>query len=372
MGEGFIGGVEANIVVSAIDGTTGHVTARPREYPTEVMQHPIDELLTLTPEAKKFLDERVTAWAPRIYMIPTATHESENLRVRAIGYDPERDPTVFKRHLWKLEGEMPRAERDEVMVSPVVAQNLKLEPGDRLVLQLRTHTGAINAMEVTVSAVVRTTYTTIDSSAILVPGPLAARLANTTKWSHISMLASFRAEGLTLADEFAASFGEAAEVITWDSETEELLRLQGIRRRALNFIVGILLALAGFGMANTSLMAAYERVKEVGTLRAMGMTKLGVIRMFLAEGAVMGLVGSLLGVLWGGWLTYHWAHNPIDMTEAANRMEGGIQYSALIYTDFSSGMVVMAVIFGVVVATLASIYPARVASRMLPADAVRA
>lgn len=371
LGEGFISGVEQNIVTSAIDGTTSHFTARPADYPAEGVQHPVDTLLTLTPKARQFLEQHARAWTARLYFMPTAVAGPKNKRVRAIGYDPETDPGVFPRHLWRIEGEDASPNGNGILVSPVAAKNLDVGPGDPMILQVRTHRGAINALEVNVAGIVRTTHTSIDQGAILVPRALAERLVNTALPSHISVLTASKEEGLELAVGFGQALGQQAEIITWHTETEDLLRMQKIRRKALGFIVFILLALAAFGMANTILMAAYERVQEVGTLRAMGMTVRGVIWLFLTEGALMGLGGSLLGALWGGGLTWHWSVNPIDFSEQAERMGEGLQFSTLIYTSFSSEIVVGSILFGIVVASVASIYPGRVASKMAPADAVR-
>ena len=372
LGQAFIDGLNENILVSAVEGTTGHFTLRPKEYPDEFMQHPIDELVTLTPEARAFLDEQTTAWTGRIYFIPSAVAGGESMRVRAIGYDVKRDATVFPRDLWTVEGAYPDPAKDEILISRNVAKHLKVAVDDSLTLQVRTHTGALNALTMRVAGIVRTTHTTVDAGGILVPGPLAARLLNTPLWSHISARTNSRAQGLRQAEQITPLVGDAAEVITWESETADLIRLQEIRRRSLNFIIAILMGLAGFGMANTILMAAYERVREVGTLRAMGMTEGGVLRVFLFEGALMGFGGSILGCLWGGGLSLYWSLNPFDFSSAVDGPDAGFQFSTLIYTTFSPGMLATAIFFGVFVATLASIYPARVASRMLPADAVRA
>jgi len=98
-----------------------------------------------------------------------------------------------------------------------------------------------------------------------------------------------------------------------------------------------------------------------------------VLRLFLLEGGLMGLVGSLLGVLWGGGVVAWWARNPLDLSKAIEKeMNANAAISALVYTQFQPSMLLAALAFGVTVAMLASIYPARVASKMVPADAVRA
>jgi putative ABC transport system permease protein len=155
------------------------------------------------------------------------------------------------------------------------------------------------------------------------------------------------------------------------------MRVMEMRQTMLDLVALALMAVAATGIANTVLMAAFERVREIGTLRALGMTRRGVVGMFVTEGLFMGIVGSLVGALLGGWAVWHWSVNGIDMTPLIDEFsEGGtydgIPFSAMLYTEWSEPVIVGAVVFGVVVAMLASIYPAVIASRLVPAEAVRA
>ena len=61
LGQGLVSGLDENIIVAAIDGTVGHVMARPAGYPIEGNQHPLDTLLRITPEARALLERRSLA-----------------------------------------------------------------------------------------------------------------------------------------------------------------------------------------------------------------------------------------------------------------------------------------------------------------------
>ena len=304
---------------------------------------------------------------------PVAATGTDSLRVAAIGYDPARDPAVFSRRLWKIQGTWPTAEAAEVAVSHRVARLLALAPGSRLVLQVRTHRGAINALEVKVSAVFNTSNGALDLLGIFVPQALTRSLIATDRPSHLAVKLRDRAEAEGFARRLLAALGAATEVATWQQETAELVRLQDQRRRALDLVMFILMALAGFGIANTILMAAHERVREIGTLRSLGMTEAGVLWLFVLEGTFIGVAGSILGALLGSTLVAHWARHPIDFSDLFNKgMGGGLSTSALVYTRFDAAVIATTMLLGVGIAVLASLYPARVASRMPPAEAVRA
>ena len=153
LGQAFIDGIEENVVVAAEEGTVSHLLVRPAGYPTIGTHAPLDKLVQVTPAARALLDQEAVAWTGRLRFTPLAVHGADSVRVRATGYDPVRDPLVFPRKQWRLVGHEPAPDSDEITISPSVARLLSVKEGDRLVLQVRTHTGAINALEVKVAGV---------------------------------------------------------------------------------------------------------------------------------------------------------------------------------------------------------------------------
>lgn len=372
LGRGFLDGMDEALIVGAIDGTVGHVTARPADYPTRPGQHPLDDLLAVGPDARALLERDAVAVAPRTYFAPLVARGADSIRATAIGFDPDADEKVFPRTHWRvLDGAMPRAD-DEVGVSPSLASLLSLKAGDPVVLQVRTHDGAMNALEAKVVGVVRTGNVALDARTVWAPAALTRKLVVAEAPTHVSAKLRDRDDAAAFAAKLAAAMGAQASVVTWETETKELLALQQTRRGALNMVVFLLLALAAFGIANTVLMAAYERVREVGTLRAMGMTEGGVVALFLVEGGLIGLVGGAVGAALGAGACTWFATHPIDLSAATEAQQSSVSMSPLVYTSVATPTVVVALVLGVVVSVIASLYPARVAARMVPADAVRA
>ena len=373
LGQALIGGFEEAIIRGAEDGLNAHVLIRPADYPTQNMLYPVDELVDLPAEARTWLADHGAVTTDRVMFVATALAHGDSLRVRGIGFDPATDARVFPRDLWKVDGELPTTREDGVALTDGVARLLGLKAGDRVVLQTRTHKGAINALDLPVAAVLHTSNSAIDQSSIYVPKAVTDELVRASLPTHVAVRFPDRQEALDLQDELAAVVGDANELYTWHDETVELLRMQGIRRKALNFLVGILLAMSAFAIANTILMAAHERVHEVGTLRAMGMTKSDVLNLFLIEGGLMGTVSGTLGAAIGGAGAWYLNKNPLDLSTLTEKIDyGSIQFSTYIYVDFDPTMLIAPLLIAVVVAVGASIYPARIAAAMAPVDAVRA
>ncbi|MEC8380299.1 MAG: FtsX-like permease family protein, partial [Myxococcota bacterium] len=105
-------------------------------------------------------------------------------------------------------------------------------------------------------------------------------------------------------------------------------------------------------------------------VRAMGMQNRDVQLMFLLEGTIMGLLAGICGGLLGGALNYYLSYTGIDLSSKADTF-GEVPIPTVIYTAFSISQILWAISFGLIVALLASIWPAQHAVSIHPADAVR-
>ncbi|MBD3242583.1 MAG: FtsX-like permease family protein [Chitinivibrionales bacterium] len=113
------------------------------------------------------------------------------------------------------------------------------------------------------------------------------------------------------------------------------------------------------------LMSVYERIREVGVLRAHGMESGQVTLMFVLEGVLTGLLGSIIGLILGvavNWVLVVYGY-PIDKI-AGDMDVAGIPYWGTIYGEWNVATLVWMFVFGVVVSTVAGIIPARKAATM--------
>jgi putative ABC transport system permease protein len=374
IGQAFISGVEEGMVTAAEEGLTAQMHLRIDGYPPLSGSYPIDELIEITPEARALLDAEAVAWTERTIFSATAIAHGDSLRLRGIGYDPARDGAVFSRRDWRPDGPVPEGAADGVMLAPGVAKLLNVKKGDPIVLQARTHAGAINALSVPIASILATNNLALDKGTVWLPKELTTELLRTELPSHVLLDMDDREDVFAFGPQLIAAQNGTVETVTWFDETEELLRLQKMRRKALNFLVFMLLLMSSLAIANTILMAAHERTREVGTLRALGMTKSTILRLFLIEGGLIGLVSGAIGAAMGGYGAWYLSENPLDLVKlgSADAMGDGLQFSAYLYAAWDPTMLIAPVIISVAVAVVASVYPARVASNLVVADAVRA
>ena len=127
------------------------------------------------------------------------------------------------------------------------------------------------------------------------------------------------------------------------------------------WLIVISLLVSGIGIANALLMSVTERFREIGTLKCIGAQNKLVVQMFTIESALQGLFGSALGVVCG-WL--------IALAASAFNIGWGVVWSNLPWPPVIQ-FAVICLCVGIVVAMVAAIYPAVVATRMVPALALR-
>src|SRR6056297_116452 len=133
------------------------------------------------------------------------------------------------------------------------------------------------------------------------------------------------------------------------------------------FIVG----LASFVVINTLIMIVKERTQEIGMMSALGLKKSSILKLFIFEGTVMGIIGSFIGAILGGIITKVLSTIGLDFTQAFEGMGEEIIMSTIIYPEHSISNLVFAFFLGVIIVSLASIIPARRAANLEPTDALR-
>lgn len=135
------------------------------------------------------------------------------------------------------------------------------------------------------------------------------------------------------------------------------------------FMSIILLAL-GFGIVNTMLMVVLERIKEIGMLMAIGMTKMKVFLMIMYETILLGLIGGTLGMLIGSILINSLKETGVDLSVFSEGIES-MGYSSILYPSLDFKFFIQVTIMVIITGILSAVYPAMKAIALKPADAIR-
>jgi len=132
----------------------------------------------------------------------------------------------------------------------------------------------------------------------------------------------------------------------------------------------IVLVISAAGIVNTVLMSVFSRVREIGVLRAYGMTPRDIRRLFTLEGLALGLAGSTLGVALGALLDFLLIARGLDMAVYSQSL-GSLPVSGILRGEWNPKTMLIGFAFGMVMSLLAARIPARRAARLEPTEALR-
>lgn len=308
----------------------------------------------------------VRSVTPRLDFSGLISHGDSTLSFIALGIDPIKDPSL--RYLTVVQGSKLSANDPKgILVGVGLAANLGVKTGNTVVLLTTTRSGGINAVEAKVRGLVSTSMKAYDDSMLRVPIDMARKLLRVSG-AHVwvtsledtdltdSVLKRLRAE-VSL---------KSYDIVPWTKLADfynKTVALLSHQIAVIKLIIAIIIVLS---ITNTMTMSVMERTVEIGTSMALGVRRRRILRLFLLEGSVLGVMGGICGVVIGYVAARLISAVGIPMPPSPGMSRGFT--AAIIITP---GIVLEALLLAVVTTLIASIYPARRASRLVIVDALR-
>jgi lipoprotein-releasing system permease protein len=151
----------------------------------------------------------------------------------------------------------------------------------------------------------------------------------------------------------------------WKSMNSPLFNALKLEKLAMSVILLLIVVVAAFNIISTLVMTVTDKTREIGILKAMGLTPRRILRIFMLQGLVIGIVGSLIGGAGGLLLTW-----VIDYYELI-KIPGEVYFVDHLPVDWDPVDLVVILVASVAISFLATIYPARQAAGLVPIDAIR-
>ena len=172
-----------------------------------------------------------------------------------------------------------------------------------------------------------------------------------------------------LADEIRGkiqeSLGFPFYAESWMTTNRALFSALRLEKIAMGLILGLIVLVAAFNIVSTLVMVVADRTREIGILKAMGMTRRGIMRVFVLQGAWIGVAGTMVGTACGLILAFLIGHFEII------RIPPDVYFVDHLPVSLNPFDVLGIVVASVTIAFVATIYPAWKASRLEPVDAIR-
>lgn len=308
----------------------------------------------------------------RIVIFSMASSAETGSGVKIIGIDPEKEKLTTSIYEKIIEGEYFGLKRkNQVVIGDKLADKLKVKISSKIVITLLDVDNNITYGAFRVVGIFNTVNNAFDETTVFVKDRDLAKLINfpSNSCHEIAILASSNEEVNKVALEVEAKANDL-EVKTWLQLSPEMSYLsEAMDLFMYIFIIIILFALL-FGIINTMLMVVLERVKEIGMLMAVGMSKLRIFMMILLETVFLSLTGGVFGVIVGVLISKQFETTPIDLSIVGEGFTD-MGYDPFVYTSIDYPLLVNVTILVIITGIIASIYPALKALKQDPSEALR-
>ena len=319
-------------------------------------------------------DERTVGVAPRVFAAGLVSSGEATTAGQLMGVDPARETGVTRFLEGLNEGRLPEPGRNEMAIGSEMARQLEVGVGDELVVVAPGADGSMGNDLYTVAGIYTTGLVELDATNAVLPlTDLQALVTLDPARIHEIVVATtdpFLADDLAAG--LAASLGAddlGMEVASWTELNPVILEYSTLIDSFYLIIYLFVFGIAIFGVANTMLMATYERRREIAVMLAMGAAPGAIVKSILYEAAAMGMLSLAVGVALSLPPMLWWSAAPIDMSW----LYGGVTFQGVLVRpvirvalDPTHWLQAAAALFAT--ALVAALYPAWRASRVPPAD----
>lgn len=269
--------------------------------------------------------------------------------VALVGIDPERYQKIIPLKDYLLSGQM-RVGANEVLIGSQLAKDLGVQVGNKL----RLDTGQQNSAVVNIAGIFELGVRELDARYVYLDLKQAQPL--------LSLPGGVTVIDLTVADIFeaeniAARVGRltSLQAESWIKTNAQLMNAISAQSLSTNMIIIFVAISVAFGIASVLSVSVVQRTREIGILRATGATQQQILRIFLFQGALFGLFGSVVGSVASFALV--WVFNTFG--------------PGLFYIPISIELVIVALLLATLTGVLAAAIPARRAAALDPVEAIR-
>ncbi len=317
-------------------------------------------------------DERVKAASQRTLVHAMLATASNNAGAKTMGIEPQGENTVTQIASCIVDGEyLEDSDKNKILIGKKLAEKLKLKIRSKIVLTFQDTDKNIVSAAFRVKGVFSTYNAGLEQSTIYALKKDLDRLLNLKQEAHEIAILLQGADLVTDFTQEQKSKFAALSIRTWSEIVPELaLMTNSLDQYLVIFLLIILLALS-FGIINVMLMAVLERVREIGMLMAIGMSKLRLFFMVVLETCLVFCLAAPLGLLLAFGVITYLQNTGLDLSSAYGESYGALGFRTIIYPQLQAVYYLRIMLMVAVTAILASIYPAYTALRLEPVEAIR-
>lgn len=358
----------------------GHLQIYKKGYRASKGMNPFQYLIPNSDDIKKTvsdtLGDRLKVVTARLELngLITKGGQSYNFIAQGIEVDSERKMSMLDdgtssafnvRRGQTLTGD----EAGSVLLGYELCEALGVNEGDMLSLMGASAIGALNATDLIWKGCFSTISKEYDKVAAIMPLADAKRFSATDDVLKLVVML----KNTEMTDKARKDLETAFAAKGYDLEMVSWFELADYYKQVMVFLGGMFMVIATiivfvvvFSIVNTLTMSVFERVQEIGTIRAMGAQGDSILRLFIIEGIMLGLIGGVIGMVFGGAVGFAVNHAKILLPPPPGSSEGFLLQLRLYPSSFALGFTI-----ALLSSFVASIYPAMKAAKLRVVDALR-
>jgi len=365
-----IQGEMGSAIESAIQLQSGHIQVRATSYDENKSSLKWEDLVENPEQIASQVAEldQVKTATPRLYASGFLSTGDESTGVRINGIDPQSAANDPYRDGMISGSFLTADDREGLLIGKPAADKLHLQTGDKVSLSVNTSNGDVQEQTFTIRGIYTTDTYGFDASTVFLP--LAKAQAITQTENHASTIfVLLKDTSFTDSVINTVKIPSGLEVLTWRDLNKLFVEFETLSQTYISFFYLIILAITASVIINTLIMSVYERTREIGILSAIGMRGGRIMGLFLAESSLLAIGGVLMGLVLGVFSVYLFNVNGFYI---GNMGLTGMLVSDTIRAKLTLNNTINVTIMTFVVTILSGLYPAVMASKMEPVQALRA
>jgi ABC-type lipoprotein release transport system permease subunit len=346
---------------------SGHLQIRPASYEENKISLKWEDLIENPDQVAAKIKSlpQVSVATPRLSASAILTLSDESKGVQILGIEPDSAANQPFRDGMLL-GEFIKADdREGILIGNVLADKLNLNVDDNVNLLVTTSNGDVNEQPFTVRGIFTTRTPGYDESTVFMPIAKAQALTSTENHASTIFVLLKKSEDAEAVAQALQS--DTYKVVTWQEQNQFVVQFEDYANAFFVILYLIVLGITATVVTNTLVMAVFERTREIGILSAIGMKGRGIMAQFLAEAALLATGGVIGGLILGGALVAYFTVYGIYMGDYGIT---GVLFEDHIYAHLTLQNTINLAIITFIVTLVASLYPARLAARMEPVEAL--
>jgi len=371
-----VSGSFKNMIISQVtDSMLGHLQVHQKGYLASIDNLPLN--LNLKPQAFKKLEDvlnkqpEVEALSPRIKFGGMFSTFVETTNVRLNGVYPEQEFKTAPLFVSRIMNGPKSLNKGEILIPDLLARGMKVKVGDTIVVLATNKDGSVNGKQLRVSGVLesvtgpggRDGYLHIEDAMEILRMEEMEVSEVAIRLKDFSRLHAFTEKiDALLSGELNKQGKPVFEVHNWE-KLSPFYNIANMIDVMSFFIKLMLIAVVLISIMNVMIMAVYERIREIGTIAAIGTLPGKILFMFLVEGFCLGAMGAVAGTFLGAIIIQ-------ILNRVGISFEFGRQTFVLSATTAVGDVLIISLIV-VFISVIASLQPAFKASRMEPIKALR-